>query len=185
MSEIGRLNNANGKFVINCVVKGLCAAIKRDNIPAVVIIAGPKRPPHDLAIWPRTGALIKKPPVNCLHWTNTPKRSNAIFWSRELNGSRAWPKRRVDKALGLARFAEKLDGSSWLAVATRATSNGANLLCRWIPQHDVMSYYTSGACIPAEALFRYPSAPYNADERRFDIAPELLAEILGLKSGVA
>jgi hypothetical protein len=185
MSEIGRLNNANDKFVLNSIVKGLRAAIKRNRIPAVVTIAGSNRTPHDFAIWPTPGALIKKTPVNCLHWMNTPKRGNAIFWSRELNGSRAWPKKRIDKALGLARFAEKIDGSSWLAVATRATSNDDNLLCRWIPQHDVMSYYANGACIPAQALFLYPFAQYNATERRFDITPELLAKILGLENAVA
>ncbi len=184
MSEIGRLNNANSKATIQAVVKGLRAAIERYKVPAVVSVSVSKRAPHDLAIWPRPGSLIRKTPIDCIHWTNTPKRSDALFFSREFNGWRAWPKQRPDNVLGLARFADEVGGQSWVAIATRATSIDGNLLCRWIPQPDVMSFYVRGASIPADALFMYPAAPWDAKNRRFDIGPELLAQILGVK-GVA
>lgn len=185
MSEIGRLNNANSKATIQAIVKGLRAAIERYKVPAVVAVAASKRAPHDLAIWPRPGALIRKTPVDCLHWTNTPKRSDALFFSREFNGWRAWPKQRADNVLGLARFADKVEGKSWIAIATKATSIDDNLLCRWMPQPDVMNFYARGASIPADALFMYPAAPWDSKNKRFDISPELLSTILGIKPGVA
>ncbi len=185
MSEIGRMNNENSKATINSVARGLRAAIKRFKVPAIVAVTSSKRAPHDLVIWPIPGALIRKTPINCLHWTNTPKRSNAIFWSRELNGSRAWPKQRVDKVLGLARFADRIEGRAWLAIATRATSADGDMLCRWVPRDAFMSYRVKGASMPALAFFQYPAAPYNSKERRFEISAELLAQILGCETGVA
>ncbi len=185
MSEIGRMNNYNSKATMNSIVKGLNVAIERYKVPAIVAVTGSKRAPHDFVIWPLPGALIRKTPINCLHWTNTPKRSNAIFWSRELNGWRAYPQQRLDKVLGLARFADRVEGQSWLAIATRATSLDGCMLCRWIPQPDVMNFYNRGASLPASALFQYHAAPYNSKERRFEISPELLATILGFKTGVA
>ena len=91
----------------------------------------------------------------------------------------------MDKALGLARFADKVEGQSWLAIATRATSIDGDMRCRWIPQTDVMNFYNRGASLPASALFQYPAASYNAKERLFEVGPELLATILGLKTGAA
>lgn len=188
MPEIGRLNNANSKLVINGVIKGLRTAVKHYNVPAIVAVATSKRVPYDLTIWPKPGALFNPTPINTIHWTNTPKRSNAIFWSRELNGWRAWPKQQTDKALGLARFANEVatqkQGQSWLAIATRATSQDGRLLCRWLPQSDVMDFHTKGAGIPAEALYLYPAAAWDSKNKQFNISSELLAQILGVK-GVA
>ena len=117
--------------------------------------------------------------------TNTPKRSNAIFFSREFSGFRAWPEQRDDKAFGLARFANKVEGMSWIAIATRATSIDGDMLCRWVPQPDFMNFYNRGASLPSSALFQCPAAPYNVRDRRFEISSELLAAILGFRQGVA
>ena len=67
MSEIGRMNYENSKATINSIVKGLRAAIEHCKVPAIVAVASSKRAPHDLAIWPRPGALIRKTPV---HWSS-------------------------------------------------------------------------------------------------------------------
>lgn len=185
MSEIGRMNNDNSKATIDSVVKGLLAAISRYKVPAVVAVAASKRSKHDLAIWPRPGALIRKTPIDCIHWTNTFKRSNALFFSREFNGWRAWPQYRADNLLGITKLADDIGGQAWVAIATRATSADSSLLCRWIPQPDLMNYYVRGASIPAVALFGYPAAPWDAKNKRFDVSAELLATILGMKPGVA
>jgi hypothetical protein len=53
---------------------------------------------------------------------------------------------------------------SWIAIAKRATSEDGDMLCRWVPQPDFMSFYNRGASPPASALFQYPPAPHNAED---------------------
>jgi hypothetical protein len=190
MSYIGRLNVQNAKRNVNDLARSLEFAVARDKIPARIAIASNVRAVYDVMIWPSPGATFSKIPINAMFWTNTKSRNDAVYWSREMNGWRAWPRRGSDKFIGLARFADEVapnnEGQSWLAVSTRATSADGSLLCRWVPQTELMSLYVSGPKLPADILANYPAAKWDNKKRRFDINPELLRLILRLSpEGIA
>jgi hypothetical protein len=189
MSEIGRQNVKNSQWAINALSRSLNFAIREYGIPATVSHFLSPRYPYDLAIRPLPGAMFKPTGINSLFWTNTPNRHDALYWSREFSGWRLYPVGKPDKALGLARWVDSLDpydqAHAWAAVTTRATSDEGGLLCRWAPFNVVMQFYARRPDLPLAYLLTCDSTIYDAQTKRFEIGPDLLAKILGIPMGVA
>lgn len=188
MSIIGRQNVENAKWAINALARSLNHAVKEYDIPATVSHFLSPRYPYDLAIRPLPGAIFRPVGVNSLFWTKTEARGDALFWSREFNGWRSWPREQPDKVMSLTRWVNLQDpygqATAWLAITTKATSDEGNLLCRWAPMSHVAQIYARQASLPLAYLATCPSMVYDAKAKRFVTSPELLAEILGVK-GVA
>lgn len=184
MSEIGRMNNQNARWAIDVLARSLRHAIEEFEIPATVSHFLTARYPYDIAIRPVWPASKFGPiGINSIYWTNTPARSDAMYWSREFNGWRCRPFDRPDKALSLARWVDIADSPAhaWLAISTRSTSPDGALCCRWVPLATVMDWYIVGPSIPRVVLANCPGAPYDTRTKRFNLTADLLAQILGVK----
>jgi hypothetical protein len=189
MSIIGKKNIENAKWAIKTLTRTLQYAVKAYGIPATVTHFLSARYPYDLAIRPLPGAIFKPTGINSLFWSNTKARYGALYWSREFNGWRAWPQTQADKALGLSRWVDLQDpygqAHAWAAITTTATSPDGSLVCSWAAMGDVMQYYARAACLPLNYLMTCPAIPYNKDTKRFDMTPQLLGTVLGVRGWAA
>jgi hypothetical protein len=189
MSIIGRQNVKNAQWAINALAWSLNYAVKKYGIPATVSHFLSPRYPFDLAIRPLPGAMFRSTGINSLFWTNTPNRHDALYWSREFSGWRLHPIGKPDKALSLAQWVDLQEphgqAHAWAAVATTATSDDGSLLCRWAPLNAVMAFYACRPDLPLGYLLTCDATVYDETTRRFEIAPELLAKVLGVPKGVA
>lgn len=189
MSIIGRQNVDNSKWAINTLARSLTYGVKKYGIPATVSYFLSPRYSYDLVIRPLPGAILPSTGINSLFWTNTENRRNALYWSREFNGWRSWPREKPDKAMSLGRWVDLKDphgqAKAWLAVTTRATSDDGSLLCCWAPMPEVMQFYVQQPKLPVAYLATCPKMTYDTSAKRFDISPELLGAILGVRGWAA
>jgi len=184
MSIIGRQNAEHAKWAINVLARTLTSAIKEYCIPATVRRFLSPRYPYDLIVRPLTGATFKPVGINSVFWTNTKNRKNALYWSREFNGSRSWARRNPDRAMCLDRWMKHQhpyeQPQAWLAVTTRAMSETSSFLCCLAPMSEVMQLHALLPKLPAVYLATCPMMEYDAYNKCFDIDPELLGMILGV-----
>jgi len=189
MSIIGRQNVEHAKWAIDTLARTLVHAFKQYDIPGTVSHFLNARNPFDLAIRPLPGAMFRPIGINSVYWTNTKHRSNALFWSREFNGSRAWHAARPDKVQDLGRWVDLQDpygrSKAWVAVTTRAASVDGCLCCHWVPQRGIMQYHAMQPSLPLSYLASCEATAYDATTKRFDISPEMIAKILGVKGWAA
>jgi len=189
MSIIGRQNIEHAQWAIDTLARTLANAIKEYGIPGTVSHTLNARNPFDLAIRPLPCAMFGSIGINSVYWTNTENRGDALFWSREFNGSRAWHTARPDKALDLSRWVDLQDpygrSKAWVAVTTKAASTDGSLLCHWVPQRGIMQYHAMQPSLPLSYLASCEAIAYDAKTKRFDISPEMIAKILGVKGWAA
>ena len=185
MSIIGRQNIEHAQWAIGTLVRTLTHAVKEYGIPGTVSHTLNARNPFDLVIRPLPGAMFSSIGVNSVYWTNTQSRSNALFRSREFNGSRA----QIDKVISLSRWADLQDpyrrAKAWVAVTTRAASVDGSLCCHWVPQEDIVRYYSRQPSLPLAYLASCEATAYDEKTKEFDVSPEMIAEILGVKGWAA
>lgn len=127
MSVQGRRNVENAHWAIKAINRSLNAAVEEYKIPATVTHFLNGKYPYDLVVRPfLPGTRFGPAGINSMFWTNTKHRGDAIYWSREFEGFRLYPKYRPDKILGLARWMSiedpYKDALAWLAVVSRAVS---------------------------------------------------------------
>jgi hypothetical protein len=189
MPIIGKQNAEHAKWAINAIARTLTSAVKEYNIPATVGHFLSPRYPYDLIIRPLPGAIFKPAGINSVFWTNTTSRKDALYWSREFNGWRSWPRKNPDKAMSLDRWIDLQrpyeQAQAWLAVTTRAISETGSLFCCWAPMSEVMQLHALLPKLPATYLATCPTMAYDTKTECFDISPELLGMILGVKGWAA
>jgi len=184
MSVIGKQNAEHAKWAINALARTLTLAIKEYSIPATVGRFLSPRYPYDLIIRPLPGAIFNPIGINSVFWTNTKSRNDALYWSREFNGSRSWPRKNPDRAMSLDRWINLQrpygQAQAWLAVTTREISETSSLLCVWAPMSEVMQLHAMMPRLPATYLSTCPTMAYDTKTECFDISQELLGMILGV-----
>lgn len=189
MSVQGRRNVENAHWAIKAINRSLNAAVEEYKIPATVTHFLNGKYPYDLVVRPfLPGTRFGPAGINSMFWTNTKHRGDAIYWSREFEGFRLYPKYRPDKILGLARWMSiedpYKDALAWLAVVSRAVSPNGDFSCSWIPMPELMNIYVRQAGLPAAYLATCMQSPYDQKTKRFIISSDAMARILGIK-GVA
>lgn len=189
MSIIGKQNAKHAKWAINVLARTLTSALKEYGIPATVGHFLSPRYPYDLIIRPLPGAIFKPIGINSVFWTNTTNRKDALYWSREFNGWRSWPRKNPDRAMSLDQWIDLQrpyeQAQAWLAVTTRAISETGSLFCCWAPMSEVMQLHAMQPKLPATYLATCPTMAYDTKTESFNISPELLEMILGVKGWAA